>query len=173
MTSCERLSDRMPAVARGEAAWSAEESRHLAGCAECAAEWQVISAAARLGRELPPMAPPAVTAERVLARIRRERRQGAGRRVAWTGAALAAAAAAVLFLWSDAGIEQRTQQREAVAAARLEVPVPELEPLDAEELQAVLEAMDEPASGDSAPDTPALGDLDHDELEQLLRTWEG
>ena len=52
MTVCEQLSDRMPAVAHGQAGWSAEEQAHLAGCADCRAEWDLVSAASRLGLDV-------------------------------------------------------------------------------------------------------------------------
>ena len=45
MSYCERLSDRMPDVALLRAAWSAEEAAHLASCADCRAEWDLVLAA--------------------------------------------------------------------------------------------------------------------------------
>jgi hypothetical protein len=41
------------------------------------------------------------------------------------------------------------------------------------ELDSLLEAMDSSALGWSALDEPTLGELDADELEQVLGTWEG
>lgn len=50
MTECTHLSDRMPAVARGTARWSAADEAHLGTCPDCAAEWSIVRDAARLGR---------------------------------------------------------------------------------------------------------------------------
>ena len=49
MTSCTQLSDRMPEVALGLARWTADDERHLAGCADCRSEWAIVSTASRLG----------------------------------------------------------------------------------------------------------------------------
>ena len=35
MTTCERMSDRMPSVAAGHAAWTPEEREHLDACVDC------------------------------------------------------------------------------------------------------------------------------------------
>ena len=40
---CEALSDRMPAVARGEASWDADEAAHFDICDDCQAEWALVA----------------------------------------------------------------------------------------------------------------------------------
>ena len=45
MTVCTYLSDRMPDVALGRARWTVEDERHLAACADCDAEWAIVSVA--------------------------------------------------------------------------------------------------------------------------------
>ena len=44
------LSDRMPDVAAGRIRWSVPEQQHLVECADCAAEWRLVSTASALGR---------------------------------------------------------------------------------------------------------------------------
>ena len=68
------LSDRMPEVARGASRWSAEDARHLETCADCRAEWKIVSATAGLGAALSILADPEATSDRVL------RAAGSGRR---------------------------------------------------------------------------------------------
>ena len=62
MSDCERLSDRMPEVAMQQAAWTAEEAAHLASCADCRAEWDLVLAARRLESSAPSVDPTAVAA---------------------------------------------------------------------------------------------------------------
>ena len=94
MTACERLSDRMPDVARGRARWTAEEAAHLAACADCLAEWDLVATTIRLGAKAPGTDPerhgggrpaagirgPAVSRAQALLGSRHRRRRGAGRR---------------------------------------------------------------------------------------------
>jgi hypothetical protein len=103
MTPCTQLSDRMPEVALGRARWTPEDERHLAGCADCRAEWALVAAASRLGARLP-----AIDAERV-ATLATERARGARARAnirtRWivTAASLAAAAMVALAVWVNRG----------------------------------------------------------------------
>jgi len=100
MTDCTHLSDRMPDVALGRSRWTAAEERHLAVCADCRAEWTIVSAARRLGSALPAPGDPAVTAARVLGRIADERTRGRTRARVWMAAGLAAAAALAVIVGS-------------------------------------------------------------------------
>jgi hypothetical protein len=103
MTVCTHLSDRMPDVALGRVQWTADDERHLAGCADCRAEWAIVSAASRLGATLPAVDPARTTA-RALERIRHERAHARirARQVAVL-AGLAAAAVLALALWAGRG----------------------------------------------------------------------
>jgi len=65
MTDCTHLSDRMPAVARGTAHWSAADLSHLEICPDCAAEWGIVRGAVGLGRR----AEAGFDASRVAARV--------------------------------------------------------------------------------------------------------
>ncbi len=171
MTDCDRLSQRMPAVARGILRWTAEEEAHLAACADCGAEWNLTRTARALGREVEAGLDPSPIAELVVARLRaapaadRVRRW---RRVAWGGAALAAAASLALFLLPPG---DRATPGDAPTPTFL-IQLPELEELSAAELQNVLEAI-EPAVQGTPIIEPGLGDLNVQELERVLGSLEG
>jgi hypothetical protein len=175
MTLCASMPDRMPEVAAGRTSWSEAESAHLAGCADCAAEWALIQTARRLGDQAARGIDPVALTQAVLARLREERT--ARRR--WTRAAsfasLAVAAMIAVVLWVRPGprAPEASPGTVASAAQPLRVPLAELERLDATELEAVLDGLDEPVGAGAAPDAPNLGDLDDHELERVLRSLEG
>jgi hypothetical protein len=100
MTTCTQLSDRMPDVAHGTSRWTETEERHLATCADCRAEWELVTAASRLGGGLRSSADPALVATLLLERLARERQRTRLRARLWTAAGLAAAAAAILAVWT-------------------------------------------------------------------------
>ena len=52
MSMCEAVLDRMPAVASGRGEWTAQEQAHPASCSGCAAEWTLVQAASRMGRDV-------------------------------------------------------------------------------------------------------------------------
>jgi len=91
MSDCERLSDRMPEVALLRAAWSAEEAAHLASCADCRAEWDLVLAAHRLEASAPSV-DPATMAAAVQHRLASERMADRRGRWGWALGGLAAAA---------------------------------------------------------------------------------
>lgn len=165
MTPCERLSDRMPEVARGRRRWTADEAAHLASCADCRAEWDLLDATIRLGAKAPGTDSESM-AGAVLRRVSEDRRTRARRRF-W-GLGIAAAAALAGVVWT--GLRPNPA---ALPVAPVEVAVPEVEPLETAELESLLETMDASQLGASALDEPSLEDLDTNELEQVLRTLEG
>jgi hypothetical protein len=101
MTTCTELSDRMPDVAHGRSRWTEAEEHHLAGCADCRAEWELVMAALRLG-ETPLAAPgdPALLTVLLLERLGRERELLQRRLRIWTAAGIAAAAAVIIAFWT-------------------------------------------------------------------------
>jgi hypothetical protein len=101
MSICTELSDRMPDVALGRSAWTETEQRHLAECADCRAEWALVSGASRLGSTLP-ATDPAIVSTVLLARLARERERTRARIGLWSAAGLAAAAAVIVALWTGA-----------------------------------------------------------------------
>jgi hypothetical protein len=130
MTTCTQLSDRMPDVAHGTSRWTETEERHLATCADCRAEWELVTAASRLGATLRSPTDPALVATRLLERLARERQHTRLRARLWTAAGLAAAAAAMLAVWTGARTGHRPGDAPApgvatapVAPGRPEVPV--------------------------------------------------
>jgi hypothetical protein len=104
MTTCTQLSDRMPEVALGHARWTADEERHLGACADCRAEWAMVTAASRLGATLRPVDPER-TAARITERIRHDRihSQVRVRQLAVLGGLAAAAVLAVAVLAGRGG----------------------------------------------------------------------
>jgi len=175
MSDCERLSDRMPVVALGQTGWTPYEISHLNECGPCRREWELVQLASRLGNDAGLTLDPAAIAAGVLRRLDQEREDGRLRRRAWSFASLAAAAAVVAAIWTGGlqGRPSKVQQVGTVVAGRLSIPLPELESLEPAELDSVLQTMDEPIISGSTDDDPALGDLNNDELERVLNTWEG
>jgi hypothetical protein len=175
MSDCERLSDRMPAVALGQAGWTSDEVRHLEACGSCRREWELVQLASRLGGDVSLSLDPAAIAAGLLRRLDSEREDVRLRRRAWSFAGLAAAAAVIAAIWTG-GLRDgpsRIQPVGTAVAGRLSIPLPELESLEPAELDSVLQTMDEPTISGSASDDPALGDLNNDELERVLDSWEG
>jgi hypothetical protein len=164
--TCERLSDRMPAVAAGAATWSDAEAEHLRTCADCQAEWAVVSAGAAVAHGASIDAD--ALAARVLQRLRTEPAVRRPRRTGWL-VGLAAAAAIALVLWSGTSPDVRPR---GPAAPRLTVDVPGLNGLAADELADVLDVLGTPWTETSTTDAPSLDDLDPQELERVERSWE-
>jgi predicted anti-sigma-YlaC factor YlaD len=181
MTECERMSDRMPLVARGAATWSGAEAAHLAECEACAAEWRLVGAALGLGAGIALRESPDAMAAALLGRLRAveaedRRRRRAMAAVSWGGLALAASLLLALLLRSPGASPAAATDSVEVAVsgtAPFAVSLPELEDADAEELQAVLDAFDAPL-GESAPlDRGGMADVEADDLRRVLRAWEG
>lgn len=171
MTQCERLSDRMPDVALGRAAWASGEQAHLDACDDCRTEWALVQATAHLGESLPRARDPEVVTAAVLARVAGERAAARTRRRAWMAAGLAAAAAVIIVVRIPRTIPAPTAP--AVAIAPQSVALPELYDLPDAELESILGSLDEPADASPALDEPGLDDLDEHELERALGEWEG
>jgi hypothetical protein len=172
MSDCERLSDRMPDVALQRAAWTADEAAHLASCADCRAEWDLVLAARRLEARAPTVDPTAIAAA-VQRRLVTDRTAGRRNRWFWAGGAAAAAAAAIAFAVTR-GPEARPEVAPVVAVETDPlVPLPELEGLETAQLDTLLQALDGPLAGASAADSASVDDDADAALEQLLATWEG
>lgn len=175
MSDCEWLSDRMPIVALGRAGWTPDEIRHLNECESCRREWELVQVASRVGEDAGLSLEPTAIASRMVQRLNRERKDVRLRRRSWSFAGLAAAAAVAAAIWTG-GLEGGPSKAPLVGtevAGRLSIPLPELESLEPAELDSVLQTMDEPILSGSTADDPALGDLNDDELERVLDSWEG
>ena len=174
MSECGWLSDRMPAVVLGRAQWTQQELQHLNQCGICQQEWEVVRGANRLGRKAADGLDPSAVAGSVLARLTGARNVDRRRRRVWTFSGLAAAAAVLVTVWTGApGSNGSAPPTASLAAGQLEIPLPELESLYPAELDSVLQTMDEPNGRSSNPEDPDLGDLDPEELEHVLDSWEG
>jgi hypothetical protein len=169
MTTCELLSDRMPDVASGQAAWLPEEAAHLAGCAACTAEWRLVSATGSLASDL--RMDSAAIARAVLERLRTEPDEATLVRRPWLRAL--AAAAVILLVFLPRSLLTVPQPGAPPAASIPLVDLPGLDALDESELEAVLEQVETPWSESSTIGAPTTGDLDDGELERVLRAWEG
>jgi len=160
------LSDRMPAVARGEAEWTIQEAEHLRGCAECRGEFTVVQAGIGAGAGV------AVDGDRiaaaVLKRLRTEPRATRPGRRLWV-VVLAAAAVVALIL-----VPRSTTRTtpEATVSAPIAVQLPGIDGLSEAGLSEVLESLDPVWTDTPTIDAPNLEDLDPQELEQVQRSWE-
>ena len=160
--TCQELSDRMPAVAAGAATWSQEEAEHLRTCADCRAEWAVVSAGRAVGAQASIDAD--ALAERVLHRLRTEPVVGRFPRRRWLIGLAAAAVIAIILLPAKLPRGQ--------PAPPLAVDVPGLDGLAYGELADVLESLETSWTETSTSDAPSLEDLDPRELERMERSWE-
>jgi len=183
MTTCERMSDRMPGVAAGRAAWTAEERGHLDACADCRAEWALVQAAGAVGGRVASRTAPEALAATVLARVHEaehaDRRRATTRwALRWGGLAAAAALMlAVLFRGpAPAGPEAAGDSGEpapAPAEVAFQLPLPELDDAESDELQAVLDGLEAPLGESSTLDGLLGEDVTEQDLERVLRAWEG
>lgn len=164
----ETLLERMPDVARGAESWSADESAHLAACAECRAAWMVVSRGARVGAAVERGFDASGAARAVTARLRASSTRARAWR--WTGLGIAAAAAITLAVVGPRTAPPAPVVPPAVAGARF---LPELDSLSTEELTAVAEGLDLPASRLDIIEGQPLFDLDSTQLERVLRSLEG
>ncbi|HEX6615261.1 MAG TPA: hypothetical protein VF046_03075 [Gemmatimonadales bacterium] len=194
MTPCMLLSDRIPEVAAGRSRWTADDERHLAGCADCRAEWDLLRAAARLADSY--RAPdPSATAAAVTQHLRTARSSHRGRRTVWVTAVLAAAVVAFV-VWSGLGRDNpvRPVSPPAIAVAPPPTaaaptpadhapaapsgatdgfPIPELDSLSTEALDSMLRVLDEPLARAAAWELPDVGDPGDQLLEQAITGREG
>ncbi len=176
MTACEQLSERMPMVAARRGEWTIDEAAHLASCPDCTAEWRLVGRVRRLGDGLPPVDPASI-ALRV-----RERMTAAGastqvipirspRRTVYWGLAIAAAAVLAVALprWRSVDPANPTADRTTVVAGQV---LSELDDLSAQELAALLREFPS-APGVEKSEPGGTEDLNLEELERVLRSWEG
>jgi predicted anti-sigma-YlaC factor YlaD len=184
MTVCTQLSDRMPDVALRRSPWSPEEQRHLAACADCRAEWEVVTAAGRLGPAGRGVSDPAATAARVLRRLQTEPTRRAPARRAWAAGGLAAAAVLAVAVWpahqTAAPSRMATPPATHIAVGDTaaapggpDFPLPELDSLPADVLDSVMRVLDEPLTRVGAWELPALADPGDQELARAFAGKEG
>lgn len=171
---CEALSDRAPAVARGEASWDPEEAAHLADCAECQAEWALVAPIARAAAPAP-----AMDLDRISRAVLRELRPAAkvvsiaSHRRRWTrgliGLAAAAGIAIAVYFPRPAPVSTDV----SIVPTRMKTTIPELDALLEDELKVVLASIKEETPALVPGPLPRLGELTETELKQLLATVGG
>lgn len=161
----DQLRDRMPEVARGSAAWTAEEAAHLATCEECRRELTLIRNALLIGAGVEAAFDGSAAARTVTARLARE---PAVARTRYRPFLLLATAAALALIFARP------------AAVPVDTPVaaevrflPELDSLTTEELTLVADAFDAPLTDTPLVDGLPDADLDTTQLQRVLRSLEG
>jgi predicted anti-sigma-YlaC factor YlaD len=182
MTPCERLSDRMPAVAAGRISWTVEDVAHLDACADCRAEWRLVAAVQRIGPGAASGGDPEGTAAAVLTRVREaehaDRRRATTRRaLVWGGLAAAAALMLAVLFGGPArrAPEVATSPASTTSASvAFHLSLPELDGAAPDELQAVLDGLEVPLGESSTLDGEFSGDdVSQQDMERVLRAWEG
>jgi|CXWL01.1.fsa_nt_gi hypothetical protein len=172
---CEALSDRMPAVARGEASWDADEAAHFGICRDCQAEWSLVAPIARSAVPAPTMDLDRIARAVVLAARPESHVVAISSRRRWSRPLLGLAAAAGIVMAVYLPNRPALQTELAVVPTRAVTTIPELDALLEDELKVVLAAVTEeaPAPVLTPGPLPQLGDLTESELQQLLKTVEG
>jgi hypothetical protein len=165
-------SDRLADAVR-DASWHADESAHLAECAACRLELDVVAAARRLGAADMARLESGRVAQAVLDRLATAppapRIGGISRPARWL-VGLAAAAALALAVWYGSS-------RGPSGTELIESPVElsvlhELDGLDEPELEEVLESMPAPAGAVSHLEPLSFDELNVTDLERVLRSME-
>jgi hypothetical protein len=164
----------MPATAMGRRGWTPEEADHLAGCADCGAEWDLVRGSARLGASEEWNLDAAAVARGALAHAAGKPpiRPHYGR---WLAGGLAAAAVIVLLLQiAPRGAAVPGSAVSTPSSATADLAIPSLDSLSEDELRAVLAEVSGPSFGAEAElEMPGLESLDSTGLEQVLTTMEG
>ncbi len=172
MNECERMRDAMVDVAAARTSWNDHDAAHVALCDDCRESWTVVSAAAQLGRAS------SIDGARVAAGLRARLVHAplSAPRKRWTELAIGVAAAALIGL----GL---TSSHRATSGSgdRIEVPTeqatamfPELEALSEPQLKVILAGVaDADADLDGGAAIPRLGDLNDEQLEELILSVEG
>jgi hypothetical protein len=179
MSECERLSDGLADLAAGRREWTEAEQAHLAACADCTAEWELLGAARGLGGQIAGRLDPEAIGARVLERLAAANRARHARRWWEVIGGLAAAAMITLAVagghlpWQRSSAGDGGAASSGVETGAAEIPLPELDSLDASQLEDVLDAMDQPLTGGSPMTAPRLDDLNAKQLERLLHSQEG
>jgi len=164
MTDCILLSDRMPAVAQGEAQWSAVDEAHLAACPDCAAEWAIVRQAAASGRKVVHAIDSSRMTDRVLAGLRVPEASPVTRRPFKWAVPLALAAGLALVL-----LRLRVPEVPPVAETTVLSLLPEAETLSDADLESLLRLI--PVADPADPGVTET--LTDEEITQMLQDLEG
>ena len=161
----DQLHDRFPEVARGSAAWTAQEAAHLAECEECREELELIRATLRIGAGVEATFDASAAARTVTARLNRE---PVVARTRYRPLLLLATAAALALVFA------RPAATPTMVPLATDVRfLPELDSLTVEELTLVADAFDAPLAETPLIDGQPAADLDTIQLQRVLRSLEG
>ena len=160
----DQLRDRMPEVARGSAAWTADEAAHLAACAECREELAMVTSAVRIGAGVEATFDASAAARAVTLRLTQE---PVGARSRYRPLILLATAAVLALVYA------RPMSVPAPIGPREEARLfPELDSLSSEELTILADGLEIPLA-----EVPFVGERSADPdtlpLERVLRALEG
>jgi hypothetical protein len=168
--------DRIAEQAGGRTVWTDAEAVHLAGCADCRFELDMISAARRLGAARLEGFDATRVAAGVRSRLATRREAAPARLVRHPGrwlAGLAAAAAAVMLAVRTGIPNGPGGSPGAGPAAPVAVSVLyQLDGLSAPELEEVLRSIPPATEALDHVELAPFGDLDANDLERVLRSME-
>jgi hypothetical protein len=131
-----------------------------------------VLAARALDEGAPMVSDPSALTAALMRRLAEDRAVRARTRRAWSFAGAAVAAAAILAVVTGRD-PAPGGGAPAVAEAGALVPLPELEGLEAAQLDTLLQSLDRPVAGTSTLDASTLGEYEDGELEQVFASWEG
>jgi anti-sigma factor RsiW len=155
----------MPAIAHGLARWSPVDESHLAECADCAAEWTIVRAAAASGRSAARSLDSARIADRVLESLRKPAPPRVASRLRRWAVPVALAAVLTLVFVRRRAPEAPDPQTATVTLSLL----PEAEVLSDAELESVIRLI--PVADPADPG--ATDSLSDEELTTMLQDLEG
>lgn len=168
-------SERMADRAAGTASWSDEEAAHLAGCAECRLELEIVEMARRLGTAQLTGLDPLRIAAGVRHRLATERVAEQSRIPRHPGRWLAGlAAAAVLVFAVRTAIPKGSGDRgpDGQPAPVVVSVLHELDGLTVSQLEDVLQSMPPASDALDHVEMAPLTDLSASDLERMLRSME-
>lgn len=163
-------SERLLAVAHGQARCSPEEAAHLERCAECRLEWNLVRTARTMGRAPAERIPTAQTAATVARRLEAAPAILPGvrsSRARWVLGLAAAAAITVAVLFSRGKTPHGAVPSDGGIAV-----LHELDGLTAAELEVVLETIPPAANEAVHVESAAIDDLSASDLERMLHSME-
>ena len=160
--------DLIPDAVHRRAELSPADEAHLLSCPECRVEWALVGETARLGVQQLDRFDAGRVATGVEARLAAARRPP--RRIWRWPVGLAAAAALILAVWFSRPAPVKSTS--PAAAVPIEMVLHELDSLNLAQLELVLATIPPEVGQTSHLELVALGDLNTDDLERVLRSLE-
>ena len=164
-------SDRLAESVHGDTAWTTAEAAHLARCAECRLELDILGAARRLASRQLAGLDPAQVAPEVLHRLRDDQALRKRRRGQWL-VGLAAAAAVILAVSLGMPRGPSIPDDAGLAAYSTVSVLHELDGLSEPQLEEVLQSIPQATEALDHVEMAPLSDLSASDLERVLRSME-